>query len=65
MTSVSTKSKKHTETYLELADELGQYELVSLDAARRRQHVGHRPVDWNLLLVRHALQVAAKPNVAR
>lgn len=50
---------------MELINKLGQYELLSLCAAWGCQYIRYRPVNRSLLLVRHALQVAIKPDVPR
>lgn len=56
--------KDYSKTYVELMNKLGQYELLSLCAAWGCQYIRHRRVDWSLLLVRHALQVAVEPDVS-
>lgn len=57
--------EERSNTYVELINKLGQYELLSLCTAWGRQYVGDCPVDWSLLLVLHALQVAVKPDITR
>lgn len=56
--------KDYSKTYVELINKLGQYELLSLCAAWGRQYIRHRHVDWSLLLVSHAFQVAVEPDVS-
>lgn len=55
--------KIYSKTYLKLINKLGQYELVSFNAAWDCQYIRHCPVDWGLLLVAHAFQVAVKTRV--